>query len=76
MSERGVQVLEEALSLPPRERAELVERLLSSLDSPSQQRIDQLWAEEAESRVDAFERGQIQSVPAQEVFEAIRKPKA
>ena len=76
MSERGVQVLEEALSLPPKERAELVERLLSSLDSPSQQRIDQLWAKEAESRVDAFERGQIQSVPAQEVFEAIRKRKA
>jgi putative addiction module component (TIGR02574 family) len=76
MSERGVHVLEEALSLPPKERAELVERLLSSLDSPSQQRIDQLWAKEAESRVDAFERGQIQSVPAQEVFEAIRKRKA
>jgi putative addiction module component (TIGR02574 family) len=76
MSERGVHVLEEALSLPPKERAELVERLLSSLDPPSQQRIDQLWAKEAESRVDAFERGQIQSVPAQEVFEAIRKRKA
>jgi putative addiction module component (TIGR02574 family) len=76
MSERGVQVLEEALSLPPKERAELAERLLSSLDSPSQQRIDQLWAQEAESRVDAFERGQIKSVPAPEVFEAIRKRKA
>ena len=76
MSERGSQVLEEALSLPAKERAELVERLLSSLDSPSQQKIDQLWAQEAEGRLDDFERGQIRSAPAQEVFEAVRKRKS
>ncbi|MCI0628522.1 MAG: addiction module protein [Acidobacteria bacterium] len=75
MSKRGAQVLEEALSLPPTERVELVELLLSSLDSPSQQQIDQLWAQEAEDRLDAFERGEIQAVSAQDVFNAFSQQK-
>ena len=75
MSKRGTQVLEEALSLPPGERAELIDRLLSSLDSPSRQRIDELWAQEAEDRLDAFERGEIKAIPAKDVFDEIDKKK-
>ncbi|MEW6381256.1 MAG: addiction module protein [bacterium] len=73
MLKRGAQVLEEALSLPPGERAELIDKLLSSLDSPSRQRIDELWAQEAEDRLDAFERGEIETVSSQEVFDEIDK---
>lgn len=40
MSSRGTQVLKEALSLPPAERAEIAERLLSSLDPPSQEGLE------------------------------------
>ena len=66
----------EALSLPPGERAELAERLLSSLDPPTQKRLDELWAAEAEDRLDAFDRGEIKAVPAEQVFEqAGCKPK-
>ena len=75
MSKRGAQVLEEALSLPPGERAELIDRLLSSLDSTFRQRIDELWAQEAEERLDAFERGEIKAVSAKEVFDEIDKKK-
>jgi putative addiction module component (TIGR02574 family) len=75
MSERGARVLEEALSLPPAERIKLAERLLSSLEPPSRKRIDRLWAEEAEERVDAFEQGEINSTPAKSVFEGLRKKK-
>lgn len=39
MSSRGTQVLKEALSLPPAEGAEIAERLLSSLDQLSRERI-------------------------------------
>ena len=52
MSKRGAQVLEEALSLPPEERAELIDRLQSSLDLPSHKKIDELWAQEAEDRTE------------------------
>ena len=73
MSSKGTQVLKEALSLPPAERAEIAERLLSSLDGPSQERIDALWGKEAEERLDAFDRGEIQAIPAEQVFEQVDK---
>ena len=70
MSKRGTQVIEEALSLPPAERAELADRLLTSLDSPPDRRIDELWAQEAEDRLDAFARGEIKAVSSSEAFGA------
>ena len=73
MSERGTQILKEALSLPPNERAALVEHLLTSLDASARQHIDTLWAQEAEDRLDGFEHGEIATIPAQNVFDAIRK---
>jgi putative addiction module component (TIGR02574 family) len=62
MSKNGAQVLEEALALPPDERAEVADRLLSSLDKQHQRKIDQLWAEEAEDRINAYERDEIRAV--------------
>ncbi len=73
MSSRSRQVLREALSLPTAERAELAERLMSSLDPPSQERLDLLWGEEAEERLDAFDRGEIKAIPAKQVFECVDK---
>ena len=69
MSKNGTQVLEGALALPPDERAELADRLLSSLDTKRQRKIDKLWAEELEDRIDAFARGEIKAVSAKEAFE-------
>jgi putative addiction module component (TIGR02574 family) len=71
MSNRSAAVLQEALSLPHDERAELIERLLSSLDTPGRQRIDALWAQEAEDRLNAYERGEIKTISAKEVFDKI-----
>jgi hypothetical protein len=62
MSKNGARVLEDALALPPDERAELADRLLSSLNTHRQRKLDELWAEEAEERIDAFERGEIRAV--------------
>ena len=75
MSKRGAQVLEEALSLPPAERAELADRLLSSLDASPMNRIDALWAAEAEDRIEAFERGAIKAVTASDAFDAAGRVK-
>ncbi len=73
MPSKGTDVLKEALSLPPAERAEIAERLMSSLDPPSQEGIDELWGKEAEDRLDAFDRGQIKAIPAKQVFEQVDK---
>jgi putative addiction module component (TIGR02574 family) len=75
MSKRGTQVLEEALSLPLTERAEVVDRLLASLDSSPDRSIDELWGQEAERRLDAFERGEIKTVSAREAFDAAKNVK-
>ena len=69
------QVLEKAIHLPPVERAELVEQILSSFDRPSREKIDALWAKEAEDRIDAYDQGKIKAIPASQVFEKINRQK-
>ncbi|MCL4456113.1 MAG: addiction module protein [Nitrospirae bacterium] len=75
MSRQSEQVLAEALDLPPIERAEIVEKLLTSFEFSERKTIDELWAQEAESRIDAYERGEISAIPAKEVFEKIEQRK-
>jgi putative addiction module component (TIGR02574 family) len=73
MSSATNKVVEEALSLPSDERASLVEKLISSLNLPVQEEIDQLWADEAERRVSQIEKGEIELIPGNEVFAKIRR---
>ncbi len=62
------QILEDALKLPPVDRAALIERLFKSFDSTSDKQIDAAWADEMESRIVAYEAGKISASPAEEVF--------
>ena len=62
------QILADALELPPLERAELLECLLSSFGSQGRKAIDALWAQEAEDRADAFDCGEMPGIPAKDVF--------
>ena len=64
-------IFEEAVRLSPDKRAKLVDTLLSSLDKPDEE-IDRLWAAEAESRIDAHERGEIKSVSLEEALKKYR----
>ncbi len=61
------EIFEKALSLKPLEKAELVDKLLSSLDQPDQA-ISELWAREAESRLDAYEQGKLKAVSLERVL--------
>ena len=58
---------EAALDLPPNERAELVQKLLRSLDDPSEEELAQTWLSEAERRALELDRGEVQSIPAEDV---------
>jgi putative addiction module component (TIGR02574 family) len=66
-------LFDEALSLPAEARVSLVERLLTSLNLPTQPEIDRLWAEEAEKRIAQADKGEIKLVPGKKVFSNIRK---
>lgn len=57
----------EALSLPVRERAELAEQLLSSLDTLTEAEIEQLWFQEAARRAADMDQGHGKRIPADEV---------
>ena len=71
----NVKVIREALLLPPKSRAELAEKLLKSLDDSGQTEIDRLWAEEAEDRIDAYEKGELKAISGKEVFRRLRPRK-
>lgn len=61
------QVEEQALSLNPEERAKLAEVMLESLSVPLAE-IEEAWAQEIEQRVAAYDRGDVPSYPAEDVF--------
>jgi putative addiction module component (TIGR02574 family) len=73
MTPHTKQILKHVLDLSPVDRAELVEKILASFDFPTDKTIDAAWAQEAEERIDAFERGDIGSTPAEEVFKDINQ---
>ena len=62
MSERTESVINEALSLPPVERAELIERLYDSMRSEREREIEQAWAQESERRIDELQNGKESTV--------------
>jgi putative addiction module component (TIGR02574 family) len=72
MSTPVVQRLEAAvLSLPLAERARLAERLIASLDEPTE--IEEAWAVEVKRRLDALDRGEIELIPTEQVMEEARR---
>jgi putative addiction module component (TIGR02574 family) len=65
-------IINAALALPPSARAMLAEHLLESLDAEDQERIDSLWAEEAERRDREIEDGVVKTIPGEEVMNRLR----
>ena len=61
------EILKDLLVLSPQEKALIIDELLKSLDEPDAE-IDKLWKQESEARIDAYEKGQLKSVSAAEVF--------
>lgn len=61
----------QAMGLPPVERAELVHRLIVSLDGESDASPDEIakaWDEEIAHRVADIDAGRVQLIPAEKVF--------
>jgi putative addiction module component (TIGR02574 family) len=65
-------VLREALDLPPIERADLVDRLLSSLDTPDEA-LDQEWRKEIGARLNAYRSGKAATISADEILVEYRR---
>lgn len=63
----------QALQLPPDERLALVERILDNLDEPDRS-LDALWNQEAQDRLAAYRRGELQSVGLADVIAKYQVP--
>lgn len=67
------EVESDAMKLSPRERALLVERLLTTLEQIEDIESEELWLLEAENRYQAYRAGNSESNPAEKVFEDAEK---
>ena len=64
-------ILREALTLNPSEKAQLIDKLISSLDK-SDREIDELWAKEVEDRIEAYNAGKLKAVSLEKVLQKYR----
>lgn len=68
MSMSNSEILQRALKLPATEKFLIVDSLLKSLDVPDPN-LDEIWADEALRRFEAYKAGEIGGVPAEEIFD-------
>ena len=66
-------ILEKALTLAPEERHELIQQLLRSLEEPMDPDIEKAWRVEVERRITEIDTGEVELIPAEEVFAAYAK---
>ncbi len=60
-------------SLSPEDRARLVDLLLVSLQEPATVEGEAAREAEIDRRLDAYERGEVEAIPAEDVFARARK---
>ena len=66
--EKTKAILEQALKMKPADKLIIIEGLLNSLDEPDKT-IEEIWAEEAEKRLQAYKEGRLKTLTYEEVFE-------
>ena len=65
-------IQKEIVQLNSKERAMLIDLLWESLDEGRIAEIEKKWAAESENRIDAFERGELESVDGPAALEDLR----
>jgi len=67
MTREAHELLQKALALPDKERAELAGNLISSLDTTVDQDVDAAWQEEVVRRLQDVQSGNVDTIPWEEV---------
>lgn len=73
MTKAAKEIVKAAVRLPERDRIELVEELLVSLESKADENIDAAWAAEIEKRSRELKEGSVRPIPWHEVRSRTRK---
>jgi len=67
MTQRSLELLQQALSLTEEERADIVASLLNSLEASPDPDAESLWQEEVSRRVSDLDSGKAKTIPWQHV---------
>jgi putative addiction module component (TIGR02574 family) len=73
MSSTLEEIEQAALGLPPKDRAQLVDKLWESLDHTTYPHLSQEWVNEIKRRRQEFAEGKVKAIPGQEVSRKARK---
>lgn len=73
MSDPVLELAQRGQSLAPNERERLVELLLKSLVESASPDIKDAWDREIESRVAAYQRGEVETYPLDDVLATARR---
>jgi putative addiction module component (TIGR02574 family) len=73
MGKAEMAVMDDALSLPVEARVQLVDKLLQSLNLPTQAEVEEAWAKEVDRRIAEDERGEVEMIPGEEVVAELRR---
>lgn len=75
MTDKTQVIVEQALKLSPTERADVAEQLLASLDEALDSDVEKAWQEEVQRRLEQVERGEVKTIPWEEVQRRLRHGK-
>ena len=67
MTRNAESLLEQALSLPEADRADIAGVLLESLEPAQEAEVESAWRQEVASRVAALDAGEVETIPWEQV---------
>jgi len=75
MNTESRQLLRSALALPESDRAEIAASLIHSLDTETDENVDEAWAAEIQRRIESIDNGEVKLVPWDDVMQEMRDPR-
>ena len=66
------ELIAEISDLPVEQRARIADLILQTLNTPDPD-IELAWIQEVDERVEEYEKGNVELIPAQEVFKSLRE---
>jgi putative addiction module component (TIGR02574 family) len=73
MSTQFDRVAADAMKLPVRDRVRLAQQLVSTIDEESESKVEELWFDEAERRLEELRTGKVEGIDADEAFRMARE---
>jgi len=67
------QITADAMKLPLRDRVQLAQRLVSTIDDEVETGVEELWFAEAKRRLEELESGEVEGIDSDEAFRTARE---